>query len=90
MKGSREIVMFSAGLFTSAAGGSQWDVSTLHAWRLAEGMARNFLRPAPGPAERDQRRRVPAARSSLVRSWRTISHPRSVEYKRVGQKVIYQ
>jgi len=32
--------MFSAGLFTPAADGSRWDVSTPHAWRLEERAAR--------------------------------------------------
>ena len=48
--------MFSAGLFTPAADGSQWDVSTPDAWRLEERAARSFPRPAPGPAERDKRK----------------------------------
>jgi hypothetical protein len=38
----REIVMFSAGSFTPAADGSQWDVSTAHAWGLEERAARGF------------------------------------------------
>ncbi len=68
VKGSEyQVVIFSAGLFMPAADGSQWDVSTPHAWRLEERAAWSFPRPAPGPAERDKRHLLSATCESPVK-----------------------
>jgi hypothetical protein len=46
--------ILSVGLFTPAADGSQWEVSTPHAWRQEKRAAGSFPWPAPDPAERGQ------------------------------------